>query len=142
VKYLLDTDHISILQRRSGAEYAILSSRMAQQAPAGFGVSIVSFHEQMLGAQTYISRARTSSGVIRSYSLLGEILRAFSAAPVLAFDAPAAAVFDALQARKIRVGTMDLRIAATALSLNLVLLTRNVSDFSRVPGLVTFDWTV
>lgn len=37
---------------------------------------------------------------------------------------------------------MDLRIAATALGHNLVLLTRNHTDFSRVPGLTIENWTV
>jgi tRNA(fMet)-specific endonuclease VapC len=37
---------------------------------------------------------------------------------------------------------MDLRIASIAISRNLVLLTRNVRDFIKVPKLVTEDWTV
>jgi tRNA(fMet)-specific endonuclease VapC len=36
---------------------------------------------------------------------------------------------------------MDLRIAAIAISHNLVLLTRNIRDFSKIPELVTEDWT-
>jgi tRNA(fMet)-specific endonuclease VapC len=45
VKYLLDTDHISFLQRRSGPEYAVLSTRMAQYPLADFVFSVISFHE-------------------------------------------------------------------------------------------------
>jgi tRNA(fMet)-specific endonuclease VapC len=37
---------------------------------------------------------------------------------------------------------MDLRIASIALSQGLILLTRNTRDFSKVPGLVTQDWTI
>lgn len=86
MKYLLDTDHVSILQRPTGAEYANLAGRMAQHAPADFAFSVVSFHEQMLGAHTFIVRARTTSDLIRGYMLLLEILQGFLAAPVLAFD--------------------------------------------------------
>lgn len=142
MKFLLDTDHISFLQRRSGPEYAALSARMAQHPPADFAFSVVSFHEQVLGAHTFLARAHTTAAAIRGYTLLLEILQGFLAAPVLPFDAPAATAFDGLRAQGVRVATMDLRIAAIALSRGLVLLTRNRGDFSKVPGLVIEDWTV
>ncbi|HYT95588.1 MAG TPA: hypothetical protein VEL76_43110 [Gemmataceae bacterium] len=142
MKYLLDTDHISILQRRAGPEFAALSGRIAKQSPADLAFSLVSFHEQVVGAHTYINRARSTSDVARGYALLEEILQAFAVAVVLPFDAAAGAVFDGLIAQRIRIATMDLRIAAIALSRNMVLLTRNVRDFALVPGLVTEDWTV
>ncbi|MHC5855018.1 type II toxin-antitoxin system VapC family toxin [uncultured Nostoc sp.] len=47
-----------------------------------------------------------------------------------------------MRSQRVRVSTMDLRIAAIAISRNLVLLTRNVSDFNKVSGLVMEDWTV
>jgi tRNA(fMet)-specific endonuclease VapC len=102
---------------------------------------IVSFREQVLGCQTYLSRARRAADVVRGYGMLDRVLDAFAAAQVLPFDA-AAAVFDGLLAQRMRLATMDLRIAAIALSRGLILLTRNVRDFGRVPGLVTEDWTV
>jgi tRNA(fMet)-specific endonuclease VapC len=104
--------------------------------------SVISFHEQVLGAHTFIGQARTPTDVIRGYTLLMEIIQGFTAAPVLPYEAAAAAVFSQLQAQRVRVATMDLRIAAIALSQGLVLLTRNTRDFSRVPGLVTEDWTI
>lgn len=142
MNYLLDTDHISFLQRRSGTEFTRLIVRMSQYSPADFALSVVSFHEQVLGAHDFINRARTNTDVIRGYNLLLEILQGFASAPILPFDAGAIAIFDELRAQKVRVSTMDLRIAAIARSRNLVLLTRNIRDFSKVPGLVTEDWTV
>jgi tRNA(fMet)-specific endonuclease VapC len=142
VKFLLDTDHISILQRQAGPEFVALSARMAQWQPNDLGFSLVSFHEQVLGCHTYINRARKPADVVRGYGMLGKVLQCFAAAPVLSFDAAAAAVRDTLLAQRVRLPTMDLRLAATALSRGLTLVTRNVSDFGRVPGLVTQDWTV
>jgi tRNA(fMet)-specific endonuclease VapC len=79
---------------------------------------------------------------MRSRDLLVEHLRTFSAAPVLPFDAAAGSVYDDLRRQRVRIATMDLRIAAIALSRGLILLTRNVRDFGKVPGLVTEDWTL
>jgi tRNA(fMet)-specific endonuclease VapC len=142
VKYLLDTDHISFLQNRRGPEYVALSARLARYSSADFAFSIVSFHEQMVGGHALLNRARSTAQLIHGYTLLMEMLQSFTSIPVLPFDAAAAAVFDGLQAQRIRVGTMDLRIAALALSRSLVVLTRNLRDFSRVPGLITEDWTI
>ena len=142
MKYLLDTDHISFLQRRSGTEFARLTLQMSQYSPDDFALSIVSLHEQVLGAHNFINRARTNTDMMRGYALLLEILEGFALAPVLPFDSAAIAAFDEIREQRIRVSTMDLRIAAIAVSRGLILLTRNASDFSRVPGLVTEDWTV
>jgi tRNA(fMet)-specific endonuclease VapC len=141
VKYRLDTDHISILQQESGPEFATPLARMNQVAREDLVFSVVRFHEQVLGAHTYINQARKADGVVRGYSMLARILRQFAKAPVLPFDADAAAVFDGLGAHRLRAAIMDLRVASTALSRGLVLLTRNTADFARVPGLVIEDWT-
>jgi len=39
-----------------------------------------------------------------------------------------------------RIGAHDLEIAAIALAQSLTLVTHNVSEFARVPGLVWEDW--
>lgn len=44
MKYLLDTDHLSILQRQAGQDYTNLSTRMADYPLSDFAVSIVTFH--------------------------------------------------------------------------------------------------
>jgi hypothetical protein len=70
VKFLLDTDHISILQRQTGSEFLALSTRIAQQQAADLAFSVVGFHEQVLGCHTYLSRARTSANPDYSFMLL------------------------------------------------------------------------
>jgi tRNA(fMet)-specific endonuclease VapC len=46
-----------------------------------------------------------------------------------------------LRSLRQHIGTLDLRIAATALVHDLTLVTRNQKDFSRVPGLRFEDWS-
>ena len=142
MKYLLDTDHISILQWRTSVACTTLLARMATHPRTDLAFSIISLHEQTRGCHAYLQRARTARAVVHGYTLLAQVLEHFTVAPVLPFDAPAATVFAALVARRVRVRTMDLRIAAIALARGLVVLTRNASDFGQVPGLQIEDWTV
>jgi len=139
--YVLDTDHIGILQGASGVEFDALSARIAQRLQDEFFVSVVSFHEEILGWNAYIARAKNLSGVVRGYSRLTKILHDFSRAQVLPFDEAAAGIFENLRSKKVRVGAMDLRIAATALSLDMTVLPRNLVDFRRIPNLTVEDWT-
>ena len=138
MKYLLDTDHITVLQRPSGREHATLTARLSQHPQSDFALSVVSFHEQVLGAHTFVARARTAANIVRGYTLLQEILDAYLFAPVLPFDSAASARFEFLKRQRIRVATMDLSIAQTR---GVVLLTRNAVDFGKIPGLIFEDWT-
>ena len=133
MKYLLDTDHLSILQWESGDEYARVAER-CQQHENETALSIVSFHEQSLGCHTYIARARDDAGVIRGYRLLGRVIQDFLWGPVLLFDSQAAATFREVKAAKVSIATMDLRIASIALSRGLtqVTLLRTILDFFAV----------
>ncbi|MFV1964473.1 MAG: type II toxin-antitoxin system VapC family toxin [Pirellulaceae bacterium] len=140
--YLLDTDHISIVQRQSEPEYTRLLARLKAHDPTDFYVPIVSFHEQVVGWNAYLNRARTAESVVRAYDMFQRILADFAAMAVAAFDLPASSTFESLRASQIRIGTMDLRIAAIALANDWTLLSRNSVDFCRVPSLRVEDWTL
>ncbi|MCC5645666.1 type II toxin-antitoxin system VapC family toxin [Nostoc sp. CHAB 5824] len=142
MKYLLDTDHLSIIQRQMGQDYINLSIRMAQYPLSDFAISIVTFHEQLLGSHTYISRARNDSEVVKGYEMMVRLINDFKVLPLVSFDADAATALSQLQAKRIQLARMDSRIAAIAPSRKLVLLTRNHRDFSKVLGLLIEDWTV
>jgi tRNA(fMet)-specific endonuclease VapC len=103
---------------------------------------IISFHEQVLGCNTYLAQAKTSADIVRGYQMFDRVLSAFAAAHVLPFDNKASIVCDSLVAQRVRIATMDLRIASIALSQALKLVTRNTRDFTKVPGLIIEDWTV
>ncbi len=81
MKFLLDTDHISILQKQSGPEFAALMARIAQVPRSDLTFCIVSFHEQVLGCQTYLAQSKKSADVVRGYQMLDRVLSAFAAAP-------------------------------------------------------------
>jgi tRNA(fMet)-specific endonuclease VapC len=59
----------------------------------------------------------------------------------LEFDDDSAKTFQDLRSQKIRIGTMDLKIASIAISRKAILVSRNLKDFEEVPNLVVKDWT-
>ncbi len=90
----------------------------------------------------FINKAKTADQLITAYAKLESLLHLFSASQILSFDHQASEAAETLQRQRIRIGTMDLRIAGIALSQNAILLTRNFSDFSKVPNLRVEDWTI
>jgi tRNA(fMet)-specific endonuclease VapC len=138
--HLLDTDYLSLLQQEFSRERAAIVTNI-NLCPGDVAVSVVSFHEQVLGCHNAINQARTRDDLIDGYARLQRVIRSYTTFVVLPFDTAAAAAFDSLKAQKVRISTMDRRIAAVALSQKLVLVTRNVRDFGKVPGLRTEDWT-
>jgi tRNA(fMet)-specific endonuclease VapC len=139
--YLLDTDHLSILER-GGASALNLTLRLSA-VPDGQVVScIVVYEEQMRGWLAEGGRVQTSQQWIRSYENLTANLRIHCNLTLLPFNALAAEQFDALKKAKVNIGTNDLKIAAIALANNATVLTRNSRHFGKVPNLPIEDWTV
>jgi tRNA(fMet)-specific endonuclease VapC len=142
MKYLLDTDHLSILQRQAGQDYQNLSRRMALYLLSDFTVSTITFHEQILGCHSFINRARNLNDVVKGYEIMTRLINDFKTLPLLPFDTNAAMIFNQIQSQRIQLAKMDTRIAAIALSHKLILLTRNYQHFSKIPGLLIEDWTI
>ena len=140
--YVLDSDHLSILQRQQGLEFSNLVKRCAAFNASDFFVTIISFHEQVNGWTKYVARAKNAHALTRGYMELEGIIESFARAQVLPFSTAAADIYDELRKRRVRVGAMDLRIAAIVIANQMTLLTRNTVDFERVPDLTFEDWIV
>ncbi len=138
---LLDTDHVTVLQRRSEPAATILRSRLQSVPAEEVGSTIVTVQEQLRGWSAVIHRATRPEQEVFAYQQLYAVLTFFASMPVVLFDHAAAARVAELRATRIRVGSMDLKIAAIALVHDAVLLSRNVTHFARIPGLRVEDWT-
>ena len=101
-------------------------------------------HEQSLGCHTDSNQAHRPRDVVAGYDILAPAPQDFSAVAVWPFDEvhKTAAVFDDLAAQRLRIGRMDLRIAAMALSRRIILATRHARDFGQGLGLQIEDGTV
>jgi tRNA(fMet)-specific endonuclease VapC len=97
---------------------------------------------QVLGAHGFLNQAKNSQGLIRGYEILERLPRDYLSFTMLPFDTAAATMYDQLLGQNLRIGAMDLRLAAIARSRDLIVLSRNIRDFSRVPGLTVEDRTV
>jgi tRNA(fMet)-specific endonuclease VapC len=136
--YILDTDHVSILERKVGSEAERLRFRLSHR---GKTTTIITYEEQMRGWLSYIAQARSLPQQIERYRKLNQMLDHYREITVLNFDEPAVREFEHLQRLRVRIGTMDLKIAAIALAHNATLLSRNLKDFRKVPGLQVEDWS-
>ena len=139
--YLLDTDHLVILQRRTQPAFEKLTARLDREGPNAIFVSVVSYHEHMQGWLALLNRARSPAQIILAYNKLEELGRQFFEMNIFSFSPEAQDRFGELRRQRIRIGTMDLRIASIALVEGATVLTANVTDFEQVPGLITEDWT-
>ncbi len=137
---VLDTDVLSILQSGRGPAVERLRSRMrASEEPDA--VTVVTFAEQMRGWLARCSAATTPADYVAATRRLRGTFDDFQKRTMLDFGDRAAAEFTRLKAAKVRIGTMDLRIAAITLANDAKLITRNLRDFEKVPGLRAEDWT-
>ncbi|MFT4027731.1 MAG: type II toxin-antitoxin system VapC family toxin [Novosphingobium sp.] len=123
MKYMLDAN--SIINLLSG-EFPKLIERVAATDAGDIGISAVAFAEVALGSE---------NGKPPKPALLDGLLEEM---PLLTFDEAAARAYSRMPFKR---GNFDRLIAAHALSLGLIVVSRNVDDFARVPGLKVENWT-
>jgi len=138
--YILDTDHMSLLERADSLAGQRIRRRLNKLLSDEAVTTIISFEEQMRGWTSLLAKAQSLSLQVEAYHRLKQSLGRYCETQVLNFDEQAAAEFQRLQKSRIRIGTMDLKIAAIALAQGATLLSRNLTDFRKVPGLQVEDW--
>jgi tRNA(fMet)-specific endonuclease VapC len=114
---------------------------MQASAEEQFYTTIITVEEQMRGWLALIAKARKLEREVAAYARLLGLIEYFRDRPILPYDDAASAHFGDLKSRKLRVGTLDLKIAAIALANHALLVTRNRVDFDHIPGLRVEDWT-
>jgi tRNA(fMet)-specific endonuclease VapC len=135
--YVLDTDLFTLYVH--GAEP--LTSRITAAPPGTLFVSITTVEESLSGWYTALRQAHKPDEVEAVYERMAEAVTRLGRFPLLVYTRVAMAKFDSLQKLKLGVRSPDLRIAAIALVNNATVVTRNVRDFGRVPGLAVEDWS-
>jgi tRNA(fMet)-specific endonuclease VapC len=138
--WVLDTDHLSLLERGNPK----IQSRLGQIDPNSVAITIVTAEEKVKGRLAAIN---SLSGIERierlavAYQALQSTIEDLQILTILPFTELARDRYRELLEQKIRIGSHDLRIAAITLSVDGVLVTRNRRDFERVAGLQITDWS-
>ena len=138
--FILDTDTLSFLQHDHPVVLAAVDSAMAGGHTVG--LTAVTVEEQVKGWFAAFQRARNNAQRARASAGLAEVVPLWATFPILPQSEASLNRFDALVRMKLNVGKMDLRVASIALEVGATVVTHNLRDFGRVPGLPIVDWTV
>lgn len=135
--YLLDTDTLQLFL--DGHPKVV--ARALDVAPGNRAISVVTVEEQLSGWYTQLRQAKQPERLAWAYRRLAATVRFLSQVQIVDFDELAIPRCGQLKKRKLKVNTMDLRIAATVLVGDAILVTRNMHNFQQVPGLRFEDWS-
>ena len=135
---LLDTDHATILKYPDTARCNRLVARIARVVDEPVGVTIITIEEQMRGWLASVAKERQARRQVGPYRELARLFEFFADFEIAPFDDAAAVQFD--QFNRIRISTLDRKIAAVAIVNDALLLTANRRDYEKVPGLRFDNW--
>ena len=131
MRYLLDTNTCIYVIKRSPPQ---VFKRLRKLRIGEVGISAITFCELQFGVTN-------SSKPEKNQLALTEFLAPLE---VLDFPSAAAVTFGEIRSRLKRsgtpIGSYDLLIAAHALEQGLTLVTNNLKEFKRVPGLELENW--
>jgi tRNA(fMet)-specific endonuclease VapC len=105
-------------------------------------ITVITVEEHLSGWYTLLRRSRTPDRVALAYRSLAEAVPFLARFAILPFPESAILRFEQLLTLRLHIGAKDLRTAAITLENAAILVSRNLRDFGRVPGLTVEDWTV
>ena len=131
MKYLLDTNICIALIRQKPT---VLIQRLTSLQPGDVGISSITLTELFHGVEK-------SARPEQNMSALEQFLLPLDLAD---FGQEAALAYGKIRAELERngqlIGSMDMLIAAHAVSLDAIMVTNNVQEFQRIKGLTVEDW--
>lgn len=138
-RYLLDTDHVSLIL----GNHSQVTQTVAKYSIA---VSVITVQELFNGWVGRINDPTFVNNLPALYNRLWATAKFLQTVEIVDFTEVADACLRQLlrenpPLRKNRL-QKDMRIAAVALSLNAIVVTRNQRDFGQVPGLSIVDWSL
>jgi tRNA(fMet)-specific endonuclease VapC len=131
LKYLLDTNIVIYTMKNRPQRV----KRRFQRHHCQMGISAITLGELVFGAEY----SRQVEQNLQDIEALAARLE------VLPFDNKAAYHFGQIRAALYRtgqpIGPYDMMIAGQARAMGLILVTNNIKEFERVPGLLLEDWS-
>lgn len=131
--YILDTDHVTLHQHQNPH----LIGRILEAGVENLAITAITIEEQMRGRLAQLNRPDKDLNL--AYQRLIATSHYFCDLTILTFDNESQEQYEWIQSQKIRIGTMDKRIAAIVLRHEATLVTRNSQDFRQIPGLQFVD---
>lgn len=135
--YVLDTDLLTLFEEG----HPTVVQRVDAHSPQELAITVLSVEEQLTGWYTKVRQAKGNPKLALAYRGLAKVVRFVSRLQILDYDELAMDRCERLRRAKLKIGKMDLRIAATVLECDGILVTRNRRDFQQVPGLRIEDWS-
>lgn len=129
IRWLLDTNAVIALLKGNHSEF---TARVISKKPEEFGLSVIVYHELMYGAA---KSARPDQNI--------KVLEGI-AFPLVSFEHQDAHSAGLIRGQLAKLGTpigpLDVLIAGQALARDLILITDNGREFSRITGLKQENW--
>jgi tRNA(fMet)-specific endonuclease VapC len=135
--YILDTDTLTLLNWN----HAKVLQQVLAHLHDDIAVTVISVEEQLSGWYLALRQCKQTAKLTAIYQRMTDTIESLKNFPIHSFTPGAGQRFDQLQGLKLGVKKMDLRIASIALEAGGIVVTRNHTDFQRVPGLTIEDWS-
>jgi tRNA(fMet)-specific endonuclease VapC len=136
---LLDTDHFSVVVDARHARHARLVDQLRHAADPVV-LPVIAVEEQLRAWLAQVRRIHDVKKQVHPYDRMIRLVDTLRQWDNARWTESAADTFMRLRSDRIRIGTQDLKIASIALANDATLLSANLRDFEKVPGLRVEDW--